>query len=82
MSLEIVRNDITRIYVDAIVNVANVRLAPGDGGCGAIFAAAGLSELMQWVPHWKRIHIFHIRRALLNSILHCLRELFSIIVSA
>ncbi|WP_041580488.1 macro domain-containing protein [Bacillus sp. 1NLA3E] len=45
MPLEIVRNDITKMKVDAIVNAANTALKMGGGVCGAIFSGAGANEL-------------------------------------
>jgi O-acetyl-ADP-ribose deacetylase (regulator of RNase III) len=47
MPFTIVRQDITKINVDAIVNAANTRLQMGGGVCGAIFKAAGAQELQK-----------------------------------
>ena len=48
MSFQIVRNDITRMHTDAIVNTANDKPTVGTGCDSAVYKAAGYDELIQY----------------------------------
>ena len=47
MAFRIIRNDITRVKADAIVNTANPEVAIGDGVDSAIYEAAGAEQLLR-----------------------------------
>ena len=47
MPLTIIRDDITKLNVNVIVNAANTSLTAGGGVCGAIFNAAGTDKLQK-----------------------------------
>ena len=47
MDIKIIKGDITKAKVDAIVNAANSRLAAGGGVCGAIFSACDDARALQ-----------------------------------
>ena len=48
MPLKIVRNDITHMVTEAIVNTANDYPTVGPGCDGAIYKAAGYDELLRY----------------------------------
>ena len=47
MSFQIIRNDITRVKADAIVNTANPNAAVGDGVDSVIYKTAGREKLLE-----------------------------------
>ncbi len=47
MTFHLIRQDITNMDVDVVVNAANEQLQPGGGVCGAIYKAAGYTELQE-----------------------------------
>ena len=47
MPLDIIRNDITRVTADAIVNTANPHVAVGPGTDRAVYEAAGAEKLLE-----------------------------------
>ena len=48
MALKIVRNDISKMAVDAIVNTANKRVTVGEGCDSAVYDAAGYDRLLSY----------------------------------
>ena len=47
MPFTIVRQSITRVKVDVVVNAANTKLRMGGGVCGTIFKEAGAHKLQE-----------------------------------
>lgn len=48
MPLKIVRNDITKMNIEAIVNTANDHVSVGPGCDSAVYEAAGYDELLNY----------------------------------
>ena len=56
MALKIVRNDITKMNTEAIVNTANENPVVGPGVDTAVYIAAGFDELLKY----RKEHIGHV----------------------
>ena len=52
MPLKIVRNDITKMNTEAIVNTANSHAVVGSGCDSAVYKAAGHDELLAYRKEW------------------------------
>ena len=74
MPLQLVRNDITKMKVDAVVNAANTALKMGGGVCGAIFSAAGAGELQAACDEIGRCRV---GQAVITSALICRQGILS-----
>jgi len=57
MPMMIMRNDITKMKIDTIVNAANTALKMGGGVCGAIFSAAGYEKLQEECDALKKCNV-------------------------
>lgn len=58
MPFTIVRQDITQMKVDAIVNATNTRIQMDGGVCGAIFQAAGAQR--RTMPDYRAHHVMFV----------------------
>lgn len=57
MPFQIIRNDITKVKADAIVNTANPNVVVGSGVDSAIYKAAGKERLLAEFECWTQAKI-------------------------